>query len=91
MAGCKRMVFSPEQMGKKCLRTCVFDTNMMRKDVMSSIKFWMQKSCTCLYDQRDRVVFMQDGNQRAKSPDEWAANLYDELDRPIITTLYHTN
>jgi hypothetical protein len=43
-----------------------------------------------LYDNRDRVVFMQDGNQRLKSPAEWTANLYDELDRPVITTLYRT-
>jgi RHS repeat-associated protein len=43
-----------------------------------------------LYDNRDRVVFMQDGNQRVKSTPEWTANLYDELDRPIITTLYKT-
>lgn len=43
-----------------------------------------------LYDQRDRVVFMQDGNQRAQSPAEWTANLYDELDRTVITTLYKT-
>ncbi|MDX2048317.1 MAG: DUF6443 domain-containing protein [Chitinophagaceae bacterium] len=49
------------------------------------------KELLMIYDQRDRVVFMQDGNQRLKSPAEWTANLYDELDRPVITTLYHTN
>jgi len=43
-----------------------------------------------LYDIRDRVVFMQDGNQAALSPAQWTANLYDELDRPILTTLYNT-
>lgn len=43
-----------------------------------------------LYDQRDRAVFLQDGNQRAKSPGQWTATLYDELDRPIISTLYNT-
>ena len=43
-----------------------------------------------IYDQRDRLVFMQDGNQRAKSPGEWTFNLYDELDRPIVTALYQT-
>lgn len=43
-----------------------------------------------LYDIRDRVVFMQDGNQRAKSPGQWTTNLYDDLDRPVITTLYNT-
>ena len=46
------------------------------------------KELRMLYDQRDRVVFMQDGNQSVKSTPEWTANLYDELDRVIITTLY---
>lgn len=48
------------------------------------------KPLRMLYDSRDRVVFMQDGNQAAKSTPEWTANLYDELDRIIITTLYKT-
>ena len=49
------------------------------------------KPLKMLYDIRDRVVFMQDGNQALKSPVEWTANLYDELDRPVITTLYRTS
>jgi Domain of unknown function (DUF6443) len=45
-----------------------------------------------IYDIRDRIVFMQDGNQRAITPAaQWTANVYDELDRPTITTLYNTN
>lgn len=44
-----------------------------------------------LYDDRNRLVFIQDGNQRQKSPAEWTANIYDEMDRVIITALYHTN
>ncbi len=44
-----------------------------------------------IYDSRDRVVFMQDGNQAAKSPAEWMVNLYDDLDRTILTTLYRTS
>lgn len=43
-----------------------------------------------LYDVRDRVVFMQDGNQAAMSTPQWTANIYDELDRPVISTLYNT-
>jgi RHS repeat-associated protein len=38
-----------------------------------------------VYDKRDRLVFSQDGNQRAKST--WSATLYDELNRPITTGL----
>ncbi|MFN8291660.1 MAG: DUF6443 domain-containing protein [Chitinophagaceae bacterium] len=43
-----------------------------------------------LYDVRDRVVFMQDGNQAALSTPQWTANIYDELDRPLVSTLYNT-
>jgi RHS repeat-associated protein len=45
---------------------------------------------TMLYDIRDRVVFMQDGNQATFTTPQWTANLYDVLDRPVITTLYNT-
>ncbi|MBC7687810.1 MAG: hypothetical protein H7211_06480 [Aquabacterium sp.] len=49
------------------------------------------KELLMLYDGRDRVVFMQDGNQRGITPTpQWTANLYDELDRPVLTTLYTT-
>jgi RHS repeat-associated protein len=43
-----------------------------------------------LYDKRDRMVFTQDGNQLALAPDQWTATVYDELDRPLLTTLYNT-
>ncbi len=43
-----------------------------------------------LYDSRDRLVFMQDGNQAALATPQWTANLYDALDRPVLTTLYNT-
>lgn len=49
------------------------------------------KELLMLYDKRDRLVFTQDGNQRAKVPQEWTANLYDELDRVTLTTLYRPN
>lgn len=49
------------------------------------------KELYMIYDQRDRVVFMQDGNQRIKQTPEWTMNLYDVLDRPVITSLYQTN
>ncbi len=43
-----------------------------------------------IYDIRDRVVFMQDGNQAAFSTPQWTVNLYDPLDRPVATTLFNT-
>jgi hypothetical protein len=43
-----------------------------------------------IYDGRDRVVFTQDGNQAALSTPQWTASLYDELDRPVASTLYNT-
>lgn len=38
-----------------------------------------------VYDKRDRVVAIQDENQRNKSTEEWAFTRYDELDRPIMS------
>jgi RHS repeat-associated protein len=49
------------------------------------------KPLRMLYDVRDRLVMMQDGNQAAKSLPEWTVNLYDELDRLNLSTLYYTN
>lgn len=43
-----------------------------------------------IYDTRDRLVFTQDGRQAAMATPEWVASIYDELDRPIVSTLYHT-
>lgn len=43
-----------------------------------------------LYDVRDRMVLMQDGNQAALSTPQWTASIYDELDRPIISTHFNT-
>ena len=40
-----------------------------------------------VYDQRDRMVFSQDGNQRNQTPKKWMTTLYDNLDRVIITGL----
>ena len=48
------------------------------------------KESYIVYDKRDRTVFTQDANQRGKSPGEWTAILYDELDRPVVTALYET-
>jgi RHS repeat-associated protein len=36
-----------------------------------------------VYDNRDRLVFTQDGNMRAN--DQWLVTLYDALNRPLIT------
>ncbi|GAA4314478.1 DUF6443 domain-containing protein [Compostibacter hankyongensis] len=39
-----------------------------------------------VYDQRDRLVFSQNGNQR--SHHQWIVTYYDVLDRPVETGLY---
>ena len=41
-----------------------------------------------VYDDRDRLVATQDGNQREN--EKWLITKYDELNRPIITALYHS-
>jgi RHS repeat-associated protein len=43
-----------------------------------------------IYDIRDRLVFMQDGNQAALSTPQWTFKLFDELDRPVVSGLYNT-
>jgi len=42
-----------------------------------------------IYDQRDRLVFTQDGNLRAKV--QWMATLYDELNRATTTGMITYN
>jgi RHS repeat-associated protein len=43
-----------------------------------------------VFDIRDRMVYTQDGNQAALSTPQWSAELYDVLDRPVMTTLLNT-
>ncbi|MDB5221575.1 MAG: repeat-associated core domain protein [Chitinophagaceae bacterium] len=49
------------------------------------------KELRMVYDKRDRVGFMQDGNQSVKATPEWTFNNYDELDRVTTTSLYTTS
>ncbi|WP_173002957.1 DUF6443 domain-containing protein [Chitinophaga sp. SYP-B3965] len=44
-----------------------------------------------VYDLRDRLVFTQDGVQRAKTTPEWFTTFYDELNRPVMTAIYFSN
>lgn len=41
-----------------------------------------------VYDRRNRPIFTQDANGLAKG--EWLSNLYDELNRPVISGIYKT-
>jgi RHS repeat-associated protein len=45
---------------------------------------------TLIYDSRGRIVFAQDGNQATAAFPQWTTNLYDDLDRLKIRTLYTT-
>jgi RHS repeat-associated protein len=38
-----------------------------------------------VYDNRDRIVYTQDGDLRSKSPGQWTYTLYDALNRPVQT------
>ena len=44
-----------------------------------------------VYDLLDRPVLVQDGNQRAKSPDEWLFTKYDVLGRVVYTGIFKSN
>ncbi|RYZ54689.1 MAG: hypothetical protein EOP49_04530, partial [Sphingobacteriales bacterium] len=45
---------------------------------------------TLVYDSRDRIAFMQDGNQASLTTPQWTANIYDDLDRILVSLLYNT-
>lgn len=50
-------------------------------------------SVRMVYDNRDRLILTQDGNQRAGSPNiikYWSFTKYDELNRPILTGIKDT-
>jgi len=42
-----------------------------------------------VYDNRDRLVMTQDGNQRSKQTPEWSFTKYDALNRPVLTGIYN--
>jgi RHS repeat-associated protein len=44
-----------------------------------------------VYDQRDRLILTQDGNQRAAAPYLWTFNKYDNLNRPVLTGIKDTS
>ncbi|NJM26094.1 MAG: hypothetical protein HC859_12010, partial [Bacteroidia bacterium] len=41
-----------------------------------------------VYDDRDRLVMTQDGNQRTNTPAEWTFTKYDDLNRPVLSGIY---
>jgi RHS repeat-associated protein len=43
-----------------------------------------------VYDDRDRLILTQDGNQRATATKYWSFTKYDELNRPILTGIKDT-
>jgi hypothetical protein len=45
------------------------------------------------YDNRDRLVYMQDANMRntGGSQPKWMVTFYDDLNRPVSTALYNTS
>lgn len=53
---------------------------MATKQVPGADAVWM------VYDQRDRLVLTQDGNQRSQN--QWLFTKYDALNRPVLTGLY---
>ncbi|RXK86635.1 DUF6443 domain-containing protein [Filimonas effusa] len=44
-----------------------------------------------VYDVRDRLVFTQDGNMRAKPLKQWLATIYDNLNHPVQTGILSCN
>ena len=76
--------------GQTVLSEQVFQYNYDEKGRMTWKKAPGAMPLNMIYDARDRMVFMQDGNQSTLSTPQWTANIYDELDRLLISTLYNT-
>ncbi|MCC6286666.1 MAG: hypothetical protein IT249_02165, partial [Chitinophagaceae bacterium] len=76
--------------GTTVLNELCFQYNYDDKGRMTWKKAPGAQPLKMLYDKRDRVVFMQDGNQAALPTPQWTATLYDELDRPVMNVLYNT-
>ena len=76
--------------GQQVLAGLCFQYNYDDKGRMTWKKAPGAAPLNMFYDVRDRVVLMQDGNQAALATPQWTANLYDELDRPVITMLCNT-
>ncbi len=55
---------------------------MVSKQVPGAEPVWM------IYDQRDRLVLTQDGEQRKDGAKQWTFTKYDKLNRPIMTGIY---
>lgn len=76
--------------GSTVLNEWCFQYNYDDKGRMIWKKVPGAQPLTMVYDKRDRLVYAQDGNQAALSTPQWTATVYDELDRPILITLYNT-
>ncbi|MCW3467306.1 DUF6443 domain-containing protein [Chitinophaga nivalis] len=48
-------------------------------------------STDMVYDVRDRLVFVQDGQLRNTGSGQWLTTFYDALNRPVQTALYKSN
>jgi len=44
-----------------------------------------------IYDKRDRLVMSQDGKMRAEDSHNWLLSCYDELNRVVLSGIYHHN
>jgi RHS repeat-associated protein len=64
----------------------IYDTRkrMTQKQVPGADAVYM------VYDDRDRLVLTQDGNQRSVSPYKWLFTKYDVLNRPVLTGIKDT-
>ena len=64
---------------------------IIEKHVPGKVGAYANEVVYYVYDQWNRLVLTQDGNQRTESPDEWTFTKYDAFSRPIITGIYKSN
>ncbi len=82
--GLLRCVVPPKASGPGDTELCYYYEyderhRMIQKDMPGAETVYM------VYDKRDRLVMVQDGNLRAEVGGIWIATIYDNVNRPVIT------
>ncbi|MFY0651640.1 MAG: hypothetical protein JXQ96_06380 [Cyclobacteriaceae bacterium] len=79
----------PETERQDFLNKWAFQYDYDPRKRMTSKKIPGADEVLMVYDQWDRLILSQDGNQRSASTAEWSFTKYDILNRPILTGIMY--
>ncbi len=77
--------YNPADIDDPILKNLAFQYEYDQRQRMIMKKVPGAEPIYMIYDQFDRLVFTQDGNQYVKHDEEWSFTKYDHLNRPVIT------